>query len=61
MIRHKHLQLDQRKINRVKRFLGAKTDTEAIDRALDILVTEETINVALKRLEGRGRLKKVYD
>lgn len=61
MIRHKHLRLDQRKIDQVKRFLGVETDTEAIDRALDILVAEERINVALKRLGGRGRLRKVYD
>jgi hypothetical protein len=60
VIRHKHLQLDQDKINRVKRFLRVKTDTEAIDRALDLLVAEATINTSLQRLSGRSRLRKVY-
>jgi hypothetical protein len=61
VIRHKHVQLDQDKINRAKRFLRVKTDTEAIDRALDVVVAEATINGALKRLGGRSRIKRVYD
>lgn len=59
--RHKHLKLDQRKINQAKKYFGVKTETEAIERALDFLVAEETINKTLRRTGGRGRLKKVYD
>lgn len=59
-IRHKHLKLDQRKIDQAKKCLGAKTETEAIERALDLLISEETINRALKKMGGQGHLKKVY-
>ena len=31
-LRHKHLQLDQGKLDRARRILGAKTETEALDR-----------------------------
>ena len=34
-LRRKNLVLDQAKINRAKRILGAATETETIDRALD--------------------------
>ena len=49
-----------RKIDQAKKWLGAKTETEAIERALDLLVAEATINRALKKLGGQGRLQKVY-
>jgi|HubBroStandDraft_5_1064220.scaffolds.fasta_scaffold960412_1 hypothetical protein len=37
---HKHLQLDAIKIKRVQRVFKAKTETEAIDRAMDFAITE---------------------
>jgi hypothetical protein len=59
-LRHKHLQLDQRKLNRVKAVLGAKTETEALDRALDLVVTEADLDTALRKARGKGRLRKVF-
>ena len=37
---HKHFQLDPVKIKRVQRVLGADTETEAIERALDVVIAE---------------------
>jgi hypothetical protein len=37
---HKHFQLDSRKIKRAQKALQAKTETEAIDRALDFVLSE---------------------
>ncbi|MFZ0706727.1 MAG: hypothetical protein WAM71_14060 [Candidatus Korobacteraceae bacterium] len=37
---HKHFQLDAAKIKRAQRALGAKTQTEAIERALDLVIEE---------------------
>ena len=37
---HKHFQLDANKIKRAQRVLKAKTETEAIERALDFAITE---------------------
>jgi hypothetical protein len=37
---HKHFQLDSAKIKRAQRALHAKTETEAIERALDFAIAE---------------------
>ena len=60
-IRHKHLKLDQEKINEAKTYLGVKTESEAIDRALEFLIAEKKINSALRKIKVKGHLKKVFD
>lgn len=59
-LRHKHVQLDQRKLNKVRRILGVRTETEALDRALNIVVSESDINTTLRKVRGRGRIRKVF-
>ena len=61
LLRHKHLKLDQKKINKAKKYLGAKTDTEAIDRALEFIVAEKTIDATLGKLKGKIRIRKIFD
>jgi hypothetical protein len=41
---HKHFQLDSVKIKRAQRALRAKTETEAIERALDLAIAEHESN-----------------
>ncbi len=41
---HKHFQLDSAKIKRAQRVLHAKTETEAIERALDFAIAEHRKN-----------------
>jgi hypothetical protein len=41
---HKHFQLDQVKIKRAQRVLRAGTETEAIERALDLVIDEHERN-----------------
>jgi hypothetical protein len=41
---HKHFQLDARKIKRAQRALRAKTETETIERALDLAISEHEKN-----------------
>ena len=41
MLRYKHLRLDQGKIERAKKILRAKTETEAMDKALERVIQEE--------------------
>jgi hypothetical protein len=41
---HKHLQLDAGKLKRAQRALKAKTETETIERALDVVITEHVRN-----------------
>ncbi|MEQ1843962.1 MAG: hypothetical protein ABL983_00110 [Nitrospira sp.] len=59
-IRHKHLQLDQDKLTRAKAVLGAKTETEAIERALTLVIDEHELDKPLKRAKGRMQLRKVF-
>jgi hypothetical protein len=41
---HKHFQLDPDKISRAQRVLHAQTETEAIERALDLVISEHKSN-----------------
>ena len=59
-LRHKHVQLDQRKLTRALRILGARTETEALDRALSVVVSEDRIDTALRKARGKGRIRKVF-
>jgi hypothetical protein len=51
-LKHKHLVLDQRKINAAKRYFGVQSEQQAIDKALSLLVEEQRLNKALKPLKG---------
>ena len=57
-LRHKHLQLDQGKLNRAKRILGARTETEALDRALSIVVSEADIDKTLRKIGGKAEFER---
>jgi len=48
-IRDKHIRLDQRKIERAKTILNAKTETETIEKALALVISGNA--VAIRRKE----------
>lgn len=50
--KHKHLVLDQRKIDAAKRYFGVDSEQEAIDKALSLLVEEQQLTKALRPLKG---------
>jgi len=61
----KHFQLDAGKIKRAQRALQARTETEAIERALDLAITEHEKNrlalSATERFIKSGiRIRDVY-
>ena len=60
-IRNKHLKLDQEKIDKVRKILGSKTDTDAVDKALSQIIADTEIDMVLKKLAGRLKIEKVYD
>jgi len=53
-IRHKHLKLDQSKIDRARRILDVKTEQETVERALDVVLAEERILRLHRRVRGVG-------
>jgi hypothetical protein len=50
---HKHFQLDAVKIKRAQRALRAKTETEAIERALDFAIGEHQKNRLVRKANER--------
>lgn len=53
-IRHKHLKIDQVKLDRAKKVLRVATEQETIDRALDAVLAEEVIVRAHARVRAVG-------
>jgi hypothetical protein len=51
-MKHKHLKLDQKKIDFAKRYFGVDSEQEAIDRALSLLIEEKEILAAMQPLKG---------
>jgi len=58
--RHKHVRIDQLKLDRARRILEAETETETLDRALALVVSEARIDAVLRGVGGQGKLKQVF-
>ncbi|MBI4680489.1 MAG: hypothetical protein HY753_04605 [Nitrospirae bacterium] len=56
----KQFMLDPEKIRTVKKITKAKTDTEAIDRAMDILIADTEIRNVLTSIKGKGKIRDIY-
>lgn len=48
----KNLRLTQSKINKAKRILGTKTETETIEQALDLVVFRQEVLEGISRIAG---------
>jgi hypothetical protein len=59
-VRHKHIRIDQAKLEKAKKILSAATETEALDRALTLVVSEADIDAALRRVGGKGKIEKRF-
>ncbi len=58
-LKRKNYYLDERKIKRAKSILGAKTETEAIDAALDLVVFRKEILNSLEKVAGKGGVERI--
>ncbi len=63
---HKHFQLDSVKIKRAQKVLRAKTETETIERALDLALAEHEKNRLTREANERFfksgiEIRDVYD
>jgi len=63
MLRFKHIRLEQDKIDRARKILGARTETEALHKALDKVILEDEkrkqrAKIVKQMVELRGRLGK---
>ena len=59
-LKRKNYYLDEKKIRRVRAILGKKTETEAIDAALDLVVFKKQILASLEKVAGKGGVVKVF-
>jgi len=53
----KNLRLSQAKIDRAKKILGTKTETETIEQALDLVAFRDEVVSGLESLAGSGILR----
>jgi hypothetical protein len=56
----KQFLLEPGKIEMVRRITHAATDTEAINRALDIVIANEKIQKALASVKGKGKIEDIF-
>lgn len=59
-VRHKHIRIDQAKLEKAKKVLSAATETETLDRALTLVVSEADIDSELRRVGGKGKIEKRF-
>jgi Arc/MetJ family transcription regulator len=59
-VKKKTYNLDEEKIEQVRRLFHAKTDTEAIHRALQKTLEDHDIEQSLDQLLRNGRFRNVY-
>ena len=59
--RHKHIRIDQAKLDKARRVLDAATETEALDRALTLVVDESEIDAVVRKGKGKGAFKKIFE
>jgi hypothetical protein len=60
-IRRKNVNIDQTKLDRVRKLLGTETETEAIDQALDMILFREELVQGIERIAGTGGVQNVFD
>ena len=60
MTKRKRLKLDPSKLDRAKKLLGAKTEQETIERALDLVLGEAPILKVHRRVKCAGGFAAVY-
>jgi hypothetical protein len=56
----KQFLLDPEKIEVVKKITRSATDTEAINRALDMVIANEKVQKALASVKGKGKIEDVF-
>jgi hypothetical protein len=56
----KQFLLDPDKIETVRKITHATTDTEAVNRALDMVIANEKIQKTLAGIKGKGKIEDVF-
>lgn len=57
----KNLRLTQVKIDRAKRILGTKTETETIEQALDLVAFRKEVVEGIGRIAGTRGIRDIFE
>ena len=60
-VARKNMDMDVTKLRRARQLLGARTETETIDRALDLVIFQADLDRAIDRLADVGGLHEPYE
>ncbi len=58
-VKRKNYYLDETKIKGAQKILETKTETETIDRALDLVLFRKEILDSLKKTRGKGKVEQL--
>lgn len=56
----KNIELDQKKLTELKKYFGVKTETEALDLAMDHMLFTQRLRRSLERLQAAGGIDEVF-
>lgn len=56
----KNMRLDQKKLDRAKRILGTRTETETVEQALDLVAFHQEVAEGVRRIAGSNSLRDVF-
>lgn len=59
-VARKNMDMDPDKLRRARALLGARTETETVDRALDLVIFQADLDRAIDRLAAAGGLSDPY-
>lgn len=57
----KNMRLNQETLDRARRILGTRTETETVEQALDLVAFREEVVSGLRRIAGTGAIQDVYE
>ena len=60
-VRRKNLNIDQDKLDRAVELLGVRSETEAVDQALELLILREELVAGIHRIAGTGGVENFFD
>lgn len=56
----KNMRLRQDLLDRARRILGTRTETETVEQALELVAFREEVADGIRRIAGSGSLRDIY-
>jgi hypothetical protein len=56
----KNMRISQEKLDRARKILGTKTETETVDAALDMIAFRKEVLEGVRRIAGSNSMRDIY-